>query len=357
MDSEHSSRRRFLEAVACGSAVASFGAVNSAAVEKSNAPTPSSLTDNEPIRTYREICPQHLDLVLRRSARERERIDRSLQRKGARPVTAGVYQMANHCNGKAGKKSNLERMLLAIRSTAGQGVQMLAFPEMCLPGYFTRTAGTPAEAVKANHSLSDHIGRSSYLEQLQNAAREAGMVLAFGFCEKHAESYYNSIGVIDADGSWLGARRKNPLSPQPYDTQSFSEPDASQRSAVFETKYAAVGVSNCFDGEFPESVRRMRLEGAEVLLWCNAATGNPELGSSSRINSAGSYAQANRMWVMCCNAVGGDCYGTSVIVGPSGEPLTILPTTDESLGIARINLALNADWERWRQRLDPIWKS
>jgi N-carbamoylputrescine amidase len=265
--------------------------------------------------------------------------------------------MANHCDGEAGKKSNLERMLRAVRSTAGQGVQMLAFPEMCLPGYFTRTAGTPAEAVEANHALSDHIGRSSYLEQLQDAAREAGMVLAFGFCERDAESYYNSIGVIDADGSWLGSRRKNPLSPQPYDTQSFNEPDASRRSVVFKAKYATVGVSNCFDGEFPESVRRMRLEGAEILLWCNAATGNPELGSSSRINSAGSYAQANRMWVVCCNAVGGGCYGTSVIVGPSGEPLTILPTTDEGFGIAKINLALNVDWEKWRQRLDPLWQS
>ena len=74
----------------------------------------------------------------------------------------------------------------------------------------------------------------------------------------------------------------------------------------------------------------------------------------SRINSAGSHAQSNRMWVVCCNAVGGNCYGTSVIVGPSGEPLTIPPTTDESLGVAGINLALNAGWEKWRERLDPI---
>lgn len=357
MDKEHSSRRRFLRAAAWGSAVASLGAANSpgfsAAVEESSNPT----TDSGPIRTYREICPQHLSLVLRRSDRERERIDRSLQGQGARPVTVGVYQMANHCDGEAGKKSNLDRMLRAIRFATGQGVRILAFPEMCLPGYFTRTAGTPAEAVEVNHALSDQIGSSDHLEQLRDAARETKLVLAFGFCEKDAGSYYNSIGLIDADGTWLGSRRKNPLSPQPYDTLSFTEPDASRRSVVLQTKYATVGLSNCFDGEFPESVRRMRLEGAEILLWCNAATGNPELGSSSRINSAGSYAQANRMWVVCCNAVGGNCYGTSVIVGPSGEPLTILPTTDESLGVARINLALNADWEKWRQRLDPLWKS
>jgi predicted amidohydrolase len=91
-------------------------------------------------------------------------------------------------------------------------------------------------------------------------------------------------------------------------------------------------------------------------LWCNAGTGNPKLGHTSRINASGCYAQANLMWVVCCNAVAGDCYGTSVIVGPSGEPLVVLPTAEEALGITTINLALTADWDRYRQRLDPLWE-
>ena len=180
------------------------------------------------------------------------------------------------------------------------------------------------------------------------------MVLAFGFCEKDAGHYYNAIGVIDADGTWLGTRRKNPLSPTPYDLQSFTEPEAEKRCAVFRTRYATVGISNCFDGEFPESIRRMRLAGAEILLWCNAATGNVSLGSSNRLHHAASYAQANQMWVVCCNATGKECYGTSVIVGPTGDPLVVLPTDREVFGVATLNLALNADWDRWRSRLDPM---
>lgn len=42
--------------------------MSSAVIEESNVPTPSSPTDSEPIRTYRQICPQHLELVLRRWA-------------------------------------------------------------------------------------------------------------------------------------------------------------------------------------------------------------------------------------------------------------------------------------------------
>jgi predicted amidohydrolase len=100
----------------------------------------------------------------------------------------------------------------------------------------------------------------------------------------------------------------------------------------------------------------MRLAGAELLLWCNAGTGNPQLGHTSRINASACYAQSNRMWVVCCNAVAGKFYGTSVIVGPSGEPLVVLPPDQESLGIATINLAFTADWDRWASRLDPIWR-
>jgi len=166
----------------------------------------------------------------------------------------------------------------------------------------------------------------------------------------------NSIGLIDADGSWLGSRRKNPLSPHPHETEIFAEPAPDERTSVFKTRYVTLGLANCFDGEFPESIRRMRLGGAELLLWCNAGTGNPQTGHSSRINASGCYAQANRMWVVCCNAVAEKFYGTSLIIGPAGEPLVVLPPTGESLAVATINLAQTADWERWRLRLDPIWR-
>ena len=301
----------------------------------------------------REVWPGHYDLLKTRSQRNREMLDASLRRPDARPVTVAVWQMRNRCGGEQGKRDNLRRMIEAIECAGREGVQILALPEMCLPGYFTASAGTPAEAARANRQLADEPSRSEYLKQLCDAARANRLVLAFGFCETQEGKYYNSIGVIDADGAWLGTRRKNPLSPGPYDLESFTEPPPAERCAVFRTRYATVGVLNCFDGEFPETARQMRLAGAEVLLWCNAATGNVVLGSSNRIHHSASYAQANRMWVACCNAVGKECYGTSVIVGPSGDPLVVLPTDREVFGVATINLSLGADWDRWRRRLDP----
>lgn len=304
------------------------------------------------MRTYHSIFEAHSAMVLARSQQAREAIAAALHREGALPLTVGAYQMRNCCGGAGAKRNNLERMLSAIHAAAQQNVQMLAFPEMCLPGYFTPVSGTEDEATAANRDLSDVVSESSYIQSLRRVARERGMVLAFGFSENADGVIYNAIGVIDADGTWLGTRRKTPLYPWPYETKSFAEPGLDARRVVLATKHAVIGVSNCFDGEFPESIRRMRLAGAEVLLWCNAACGDSKIGTSHRINHSGAHAQANNMWVVCCNCAAENASGTSVIVSHNGEPLVILPPNEEALAVATIDLALTKTWEPWRSRVD-----
>ncbi|HOS65444.1 MAG TPA: carbon-nitrogen hydrolase family protein [Candidatus Latescibacteria bacterium] len=304
------------------------------------------------MKVYDSIFDGHAALVLERSRRVHEEIAEGLTKEGAIPLAVGAFQMRNQCGGETGKRQNLERMLSTIRMAAAQGVQMLAFPEMCLPGYFTPVSGTAEEAVAANHALADIVGESPYVEALKAAAQDARMVLAFGFAEKADGVVYNAIGVIDANGEWLGTRRKAPLYPWPFELDSFAEPGPEHRSVVFRTKYATVGVSNCFDGEFPESIRRMRLEGAEILLWCNAACGDSHFGTSHRIHHSQAHAQANNMWVVCCNCVAENASGTSLIASPHAEPLVILPPDEEALAIATIDLAVVTSWEPWKSRVD-----
>jgi predicted amidohydrolase len=279
------------------------------------------------------------------------RVTESLNEEGARPLVMGVYQMRNHCNGEAGKEANLERMLSAIDAARLEDVQVLVMPEMCLPGYFTWADGTPEEAREANHVLADVPGESPYLRELQQACHRAGMVLTFGYGERDGEAVYNSIGVIDADGSWLGSRRKNPLFWWEYEEGSFAQPPRPLRSVVMRTRYAAAGIANCADGQFPESVRRMRLDGAEVLLWSNAAVGDPAMGNPRRYVEAGAHAITNRMWVACCNCVSENTTGTSLIVAPHGEPLLMLSSDREEMGVATVNLAIETGWEQMKQRL------
>lgn len=304
------------------------------------------------IRASSNLFPQQ-ELVAKRSQQFKKKIEDSLAKADSRPVVIGVHQMRNHCAGMKGKEDNLNRMLGAIVEAQRCNVQILVFPEMCLPGYFTSASGSVAEAAAANHSLADEVGSSQFLTRLQEAAAKTRMILAFGFAEKSGSQYFDSAGLIDASGQWLGVRRKNPLYPWGYETGSFAEPDPALRSTVFETRYGKFGVSICFDGEFPESIRQMRLDGAEMLLWLNAAVTDPNPGSSNRLNFSGAYAQANFMWVACSNCVSSNTFGTSCIYCPWGEPLVILSPDREEIGIAKVNLKISESWSIWRDRLWP----
>jgi len=266
--------------------------------------------------------------------------------------------MANRCGGPDGKQANVERMCKAAETLARRGVRLLAFPEMCLPGYFTWVDGTEAEGRAAARHLADDAATSPHIRQLQAAARKARMVLVFGFSErgrrvrKGRQKVFNSIGVIDADGRWLGSHRKNPLYPWPFETGVFDQPARARRVSVFKTRYATIGVTNCFDGSFPETVRGIRKAGAQMLVWCNAAVGDPKTGNGDRVATSAAYAIANNLCVVTCNGAAENLSGTSCIcAAASGAPQVILPPDEEAYGLARLDLGAAADWDLYRTRL------
>lgn len=303
------------------------------------------------MKTYDRIWAGYFERLLVRSRNARRQNLKAAKAKGGRGLRVGLYQMENRCGGARGKRQNLARMLRAIRELARQGVQILAFPEMGLPGYFTWIAGTPAEAKAAARALADVPARSAHIRALRKAARAARMVLAFGFAERAGRRIYNSIGIIDADGRWLGSHRKNPLYPWPFELDPFDEPPRPRRLSVYRTKHVRIGIANCFDGSFPETVRGLRRAGAELLVWCNAAVGDPKLGNGDRVPQAGAHAVFNKMFVICCNGVGENLSGTSSICDAGGEPLVILPPREEACGVAVLDLAQVADWDIYRTRL------
>ena len=298
----------------------------------------------------RELFQQQ-DLLNQRSAIAKEGVARSLTRPEARPAVIGIFQMRNEVGGEAVKQRNLQQMLAAVEAAAAEGVNVLAFPELCLPGSFRPEHGSTEDGRRHFEALAEEPPGGEHIQPLQDAAAAAGMVLAFGFALRTSEGLFNAAGVIDADGRWVGQRKKNPVFPMPLE-QLFCEPDPSQRSTVFETRYGRVGICICFDGEFPESIRQMRLDGAEILLWCRAGyTQTGHLGSSATFNYSGAYAHANGMWVACCNCVGPKASGSGSIYTPWGEPLVQLSPDREELGVSTVDLAMPTGWSLKRDRL------
>jgi N-carbamoylputrescine amidase len=176
------------------------------------------------------------------------------------------------------------------------------------------------------------------------------VVLPISVFERANNAFYNSIAVVDADGSVLGSYRKShiPEGPGYHEKFYFSPGDTGFK--VFATRYAKLGVAICWDQWFPEAARSMALMGAEVLLYPTAIGSEPQDAS---IDSSGhwqrtmqGHAAANVMPVVASNRIGTEkgekytmtFYGSSFIASPTGEKLVEADRESESVLTASFDL-------------------
>jgi len=264
----------------------------------------------------------------------------------ARLVKAGVVQMENRPGDIGQKDRNLERMLDFIALAQKEQLDILVFPELCLCGY--STSGDLDEVVARCQLVADSIDDSPYIRTLRERAKQTGLIIAFGFIEQADHALYNSLGLISSDGNFLGCRRKAPLYPYPYETRPFRP--GTDRSQVFDTPIGKIGLAICFDGCFFESVRQMRLQGAEILVWSNAACGSAQHGDAHLQVVSGALAYGNSLRVLTSDCTGSNFVGLSCIYDITGDPLVQLSPTEEALGVAAFDLSAQ-HWEVWRSNL------
>ncbi|MDN7560715.1 carbon-nitrogen hydrolase family protein [Burkholderia orbicola] len=92
-------------------------------------------------------------------------------------------------------------------------------------------------------------------------------------------------------------------------------PAATDRFAVFDTRYGRLGILVDYDGMFPESSRVLALMGAEIIVWCVAW----EHPAQRRLLSV-PKAEDNRVYVVCANRTDAPYPGGSFVVPPQGFP-------------------------------------
>ena len=192
------------------------------------------------------------------------------------------------------------------------------------------------------------------------------MVLPISFFERANQAFYNSVMIIDADGRQLGIYRKTHLPAGPGYQERFYFNQGDTGFKVWNTRYGVIGVGICWDQWFPEAARAMALQGAELLFYPTAIGSEPE---APKLDSCEhwqrvmqGHAAANLMPVIVSNRIGTEpgesCtitfYGSSLIIGPTGEIIrvakreieTILTTTFD---LAKIR-ALRTEWGVFRDR-------
>ncbi|MFZ5595949.1 MAG: carbon-nitrogen hydrolase family protein [Bacillota bacterium] len=169
---------------------------------------------------------------------------------------AAVCQMAVVSD----KDSNLASARRSIAGAAAEGAELVVLPEMFNCPYVARLFPEYAETFP---------GGKTY-EMLSRAAREEKIYIVGGSVpEREGESVFNSSFVFGPDGAMLSRHRKAHLFdvdlPGGIRVRESSTLGRGEGPTVIKTNLCNIGVAVCYDIRFPELIRLMVLEGAEVI--------------------------------------------------------------------------------------------
>jgi len=152
------------------------------------------------------------------------------------------------------KEYNLARIEHFARAAADDGVQLVAFPEMCLLGYWhltKRDAGYLHDVAEPDDGPS--IARISAL------AAELHLGIGFGLLTERDGWLFNAYAVCLPDGTVHIHRKLHA-----FEHEAIS---CGGRYTVFDTPWdVRVGVLICYDNNLIENVRATALLGAQILL-------------------------------------------------------------------------------------------
>jgi N-carbamoylputrescine amidase len=237
-----------------------------------------------------------------------------------RNVTVAATQFA--CGDD--REANIATAERLVREAAGRGAQVILVQELFETPYFCK------DQDERHFALARPFKGNATIARFAALAAELQVVIPVSYFERAGNAFFNSLAMIDADGTVLGNYRKShiPNGPGYQEKHYFTPGDTGPM--VWETQFGCIGVGICWDQWFPELARCMALAGAELLLYPTAIGSEPHDAS---IDSSGhwqrvmqGHAGANLVPLVASNRIGReqgeDCaltfYGSSFIADHTG---------------------------------------
>jgi len=235
-------------------------------------------------------------------------------------VSDALVVGAVQCALNGTREENAERVIGHVREAAERGAQVVLTPELFEGPYFCR------EHDEGFFAWARPVEGNDNLERFRALARELGVVLPFSFFERAGQAYYNSLAMIDADGSLLGVYRKAHIPEGPGYHEKFYFRPGDTPLRVWQTAHGTIGAAICWDQWFPEVARALALQGAEVLLYPTAIGSEPKSGEDTKDpwqRVMVGHAVASSIPVAAANRIGDEglvqFYGASFICDPRGD--------------------------------------
>ena len=221
-------------------------------------------------------------------------------------VTVAAVQM--YCN--RSREENIRAAEKAVREAAAKGAQIILLPELFETRYFCQ------ERDYSSYSLATTVEENPAIMHFRRLAEELKVVLPVSFFERAGNVTYNSVAVIDADGTVLGVYRKTHIPDDHFYQEKFYFTPGNTGFRVWKTAYGTIGVGICWDQWFPETARCMALMGAQLLIYPTAIGSEPIIECDSMPHwrrCMQGHSAANIVPVVAANR-----YGTEYVT-PSKE--------------------------------------
>ena len=261
--------------------------------------------------------------------------------------------------------SNVATAERLVRAAAASGANVILIPELFEGHYFCKDQH--ADELQRAQPIDGHP-TVTYFAQI---ARELNVVLPLSIFERANNAYFNTVVIVDADGTTLGIYRKSHIPDGPGYSEKFYFAPGDTGFRVWPTRFGVVGIGICWDQWFPESARSMALLGADVILYPTAIGSEPQnpswdsSGHWQRVMQG--HAAANIVPIVAANRTGREIgrptevtfYGSSFITDATGAKVAEAGRDDERVLIADIdieaNRAMRAAWGLFRDRRPELY--
>jgi N-carbamoylputrescine amidase len=274
-----------------------------------------------------------------------------------RTVTAAATQFA--CSWDL--PANADRAEALVRDAASQGAQVVLIQELFATPYFC------IEQHPKYFDLAQPLQANPLMARFADLARDLGVVIPVSFFERSGPAFFNSVAMLDADGTVLGVYRKSHIPQGPGYEEKFYFSPGDTGFKVWDTAFGRIGVGICWDQWFPECARAMALMGAEMLLYPTAIGSEPPApGYDSQPHwetVMRGHAAANILPVVASNRIGTEVapdgrevtfYGSSFIADHTGQLVAKADRVTEGVLVHQFDLdaiaTLRASWGLFRDR-------
>lgn len=270
-------------------------------------------------------------------------------------------------------EENIEKADRMVREAAKNGAKIILLPELFERPYFCQ---------ERNYDYYDYattVDENPAVKHFKEVAKELEVVLPISFYEREENVFYNTVAVIDADGSVLGIYRKTHIPDDHYYQEKFYFTPGNTGFKVWDTKYARIGVGICWDQWFPETARGMAVQGAEILFYPTAIGSEPILTVDSMPHwrrCMQGHSACNVIPVVAANRIGEEkvepseanggqksslvFYGSSFVTDETGEIVCEAGRNEETIVYGESDLDevrnLRVSWGLFRDRRPEMYR-